>query len=90
MRDPFRPTGQPAQMIYDEILLKAKKRKGVDPDVWIVAERQNVWRIARNYAQQHGWRVPSLADIERAERNACGHTDYAAKWAYGVSECIHA
>ena len=88
MRDPFRPRSQPAQIIYDGILLEATKRSGVDPDIWIVRERENVLRIAIDYAQKHGLRQPTIDDVKRAEDAACGHTDYAAKWAYCVSDII--
>lgn len=86
MLDPFRPQSQPAQMIYDAVLKEAEKRRGVDPRVWIQHERENVWRLARDYALQNGLTVLSLEEVERAELVACGHTDYAAKWAYGVSQ----
>lgn len=84
--DPFRPRNQPAKMIYDGILLEAQKRRGTHPDVWVKRERENVWRLARDYAQQKGLSVLTIEDVEKAEMSACGHTDYAAKWAYGVSE----
>ena len=90
MYDPFRPNErqQPSQLIYDGILSEATKRKGVDPDVWIPKERQNVWQIARDYAQQNGLRVLTLDEIERVESSASGHVDYASKWAYGVSNLL--
>jgi hypothetical protein len=29
-----------------------------------------------------------MQDVERAERLATGHTDYASKWAIGVAEAM--
>lgn len=86
MSDPFRPQHQPAQGIYDALQAEAAQRKSRELDVWIKEERQAVWRAARDYAQQHGLPILTLEEIENAERSAMGHTDYAAKWAYGVSE----
>lgn len=86
MSDPFRPSHQPAQGIYDALQVEVAQRKSRDLDVWIKEERLAVWRAARDYAQQHGLPVLSLDEIEKAERSAMGHTDYAAKWAYGVSD----
>lgn len=80
----FKPRVEPAGAIYDAILKEAKKRKSKKCQQWIEDERENVWRFARDYAQKHGLPVPTLAEIEREERNACGHCDYAAKWAIGV------
>lgn len=86
MTDVFRPHCDPARTIYDAFQVEASKRKGVDVDDWILAERKAVWTAARDYAQQHGLRVPTMAEVEAAEDQACGHTDYGSKWAYGVVE----
>ena len=87
MRDVFRPRYQPAQTIYDAFQAEAAHRHG-SVEEWIERERLVVWRTARDYAQQHGLRVPTMDQIERAERSACGHVDYGAKWAYRVAEFI--
>jgi len=89
MHDPFRPRNQPAQLIYDGILNEATKRKGVDPDIWIIKERESVWRIARDYSQQNGLPVLTIDEIKHVESSALGHVDYAAKWAYGVSNRLY-
>lgn len=86
MYDPYRSRHDPARLIYDAILLEAEKRPATPVDVWIVRERENVWRVARDYAQQHGLTVLTMAEIEGVERSACGHVDYAEKWAYGVAD----
>ena len=88
MQDPFQPSRKPARLIYAAILAAAKKRAGVMPVVWVAAERENVWQVARDYAQQHGLQVPTIDAIMRVAQAACGHVDYAAKWACGVSECL--
>lgn len=91
MRDPFRPLHQPSQTIYDAFTSAAAKRGVRDPDGpngWVASERFAVWRAARDCSQQHGLRVPTIEEVERAEQQACGHVDYASKWAYGVAEAM--
>lgn len=80
----FHPHVEPAGAIYDSIIQEAKKRREKECAQWIKDERLNVWTFARDYAQQHGLTVPTMAEIEAEERQACGHVDYAAKWAIGV------
>lgn len=60
---------------------EAGKRRGRSFEQWSAAEAQAVWAATRDFAQQHGLRVPTLAEIVRVERQACGHIDYASKWA---------
>ena len=86
MSDIFQPTREPAKSFYDEIVKEAKKRPQRSGLEWINDELNHMWKVARDYAQQHGLQVPTLADIERAENLAMGHADYAAKWAYGIAE----
>lgn len=86
MSDPFRPSHQPAQVIYDSLTAETTHRKSRGVDEWIKKEREAVWRAARDYAQQHGLAVLTMEDVKKAELSAMGHTDYAAKWAYGVTE----
>ena len=83
-RDIFRPFQEPARTIYDAFQKEASNRKGRAVADWIRAERLAVWIAARDHAQQHGLRVPTLDDVIQAERQANGHVDYGAKWAYGV------
>ena len=82
MRDHFRPRSEPAKTIYDALVTEAKKRDSRPCEEWIYAEKQAVWEAARDYAQQHGLRVPTMADVHKADQQGCGHTDYAAKLAY--------
>jgi hypothetical protein len=86
--DFFRPRHEPARTIYDAFQAEAAKRHGRTVPQWLQAEREAVWSRARDAAQQMGLRVPTMDDVERAERQASGHCDYGAKWAYGVVECM--
>lgn len=60
---------------------EAGKRLGRSFEQWSAAEAQAVWAATRDFAQQHGLRVPTLAEVVRVERQSSGHSDYAAKWA---------
>ena len=84
----FRPRTEPARTIYDVFQAIAADRSDVTPDKWEHRERMAVWGAARDYAEQHGLRVPTIAQVELAERSAMGHCDYGAKWAYGVAEAM--
>lgn len=88
MRDHFRPRNSPAREIYDAFQEESKNRADRSTIDWILAEREAVWKAARDYALKHKLTVPTIKDIEQAELSACGHTDYGAKWAYGISEIM--
>lgn len=88
MSDPFRPRAEPARAIYDALITEAGKREGRMPEVWIDAEKQAVLKAAQDYAAQRGLSAPTLAQVSMAEALACGHTDYAAQWAYGVARLL--
>ncbi|MDF0506627.1 hypothetical protein POK33_38395 [Burkholderia cenocepacia] len=86
--DKFRPVREPARSIHDALLREAAKRKVRTVEEWLTAERDAVLREAIFQAHKLRRRIPTLADVERAERLATGHTDYAAKWAIGVAEAM--
>ena len=86
MKDIFRPPKGPARTLYDAFQEEAAHREGRSVAEWILAERQAVWTAARDYAQQHGLRVPAMDEVKQAENCASGHIDYGAKWAYAVAE----
>ncbi len=84
----FRPHHEPAKTLYDAFQKEASKRGSRSVEEWQSAERLAVWSAARDYAQQHGLHVPTMAEVERAENGACGHVDYGAQWAYGLSHVM--
>lgn len=63
------------------LIYEARKRLGRSFEQWRATEAQAVWAATRDFAQQHGLCVPTLAEVVRVERQACGHVDYASKWA---------
>lgn len=90
MSSAFRPITEPARTLYDAFQAEAGKRAGRSVEEWSVAEAGAVWSAARDYAQQQGLAVPTMAQIESAELLARGHTDYGSKWAHGVAALVRA
>jgi hypothetical protein len=88
MRDIFCPTKDPARSIYLALVDEMGKRSGRSVSDWILAEREAVLREARIQAQVWRLKTPTLEEVESAESCACGHTDYAAKFAYGVQRIM--
>ncbi|WP_244260505.1 hypothetical protein [Burkholderia gladioli] len=84
----FRPIREPARSIHDALLREGAKRKSRTVEEWLTAERAAVWKEAIAQAHKLQLRVPSIADVERAERLAHGHSNYAAKWAHGVADAM--
>jgi len=88
--DHFRPPNEPARTLYDAFLAETSKRCSRTVPEWVAAERNAMWVAARDYAQQYGMPVPTLADVEHAEGMAYGHIDYGTKWAYSLAEIMTA
>ncbi|WDD90247.1 hypothetical protein Bsp3421_000068 (plasmid) [Burkholderia sp. FERM BP-3421] len=86
--DYFRPHQEPARSIYDALVKEATKRKSRMPNEWIVAERTAVLKEAIRQARILSIKEPSLEAVESAERQALGHSNYAAKWAIGVAAAM--
>jgi hypothetical protein len=57
---------------------------------WIDLERQAVAMAANRWADAHGFRHVTVADIEHIEVGAVGHVDYASKLALYVAEYVTA
>jgi len=67
--------------IQTALSVEATRRTERPYDEWSVEEAKVVWAITRDFAQHHGLRVPTLAEVTHAETLARGHSDYAIKWA---------
>lgn len=90
MDDIFRPRSEPALTLYKAFQAEAKFRGGRSFEQWNKAEIGAVWRAARDYAQAHDLRVPTIAQVEECERYASGSVDYGAKWAYQIARILTA
>lgn len=87
--DVFAPHEEPVRSIYLALQNEASKRRGRAEVEWTTAVRQAVFAEACLQARKLRLRMPTMADVERAERIAIEATDYGAKWAYGVTEAMH-
>lgn len=82
----FEPTTEPAKSLYLALIKEMDLRKTRGGFAWIDAERAAIFNCGVDLAQKLNLRAPTLEEVTRAENCACGHTDYAAKFAYGVAE----
>lgn len=60
---PFRPSHEPARTLFDTFQAEARHRGIRTVEEWMKAEREAVWRAARDWAQQHGRPVPTIDQI---------------------------
>ena len=88
--DVFRPRRPLPQCIYDAFQKEATKRDGRKVEEWQRKEIEAVFNAASAFAEKHGIPAPSMTDVEETERLASGHTDYGAKWAYGLEQRMEA
>ncbi|MBM5458738.1 hypothetical protein H8F21_14315 [Pseudomonas sp. P66] len=85
MSDIFQPRTEPAKSIYGAFQAEAAMRAERSLDEWQAAERNAVHREAGIQAQKMGLRVPTMSEVERAERHAFGSIDYGSKWAHALA-----
>ena len=78
----------PERTLYDAFQAEAEKRGDRTVEEWLIAERQAVWSAARDYAQAHNLRVPTIAEVQTAESYARCYAYYGSKWALYVAECM--
>lgn len=76
--------------VKSALIAEAAFRKGRSFTEWSKAEAKAVWCATRDFAQQHGLRVPELAEVVSVEGQACGHSDYGSKWALYAVELTFA
>jgi len=72
------------------LVAEAEHRRGRTFKEWSESEASAVWSATRDFAQQHGLRVPELAEVVDVERQASGHSDYGSKWALYAVELTFA
>lgn len=84
----YRFTQSAMQALKSALVAEAVHRRGRHFEQWSAAEAKAVWAASRDFAQQHGLRVPLLEDVVRVERQASGHSDYGSKWALYVVELM--
>ena len=55
-------------------------------EAWILAERECVLREVNRQRALRAYDPVSIADVERAERLAVGHSDYISKYAHAAAD----
>lgn len=88
MVNTFRPAFEPACSIYDALTTEQRHRHDRLTEEWIEAERKAVHRAAIKSARALGLREPTIEDVMVAETLACGHVDYASKFALAVADAM--
>lgn len=76
----------PAREIYDAFQDAAKTRRNRKD--WIEFERAAVFNAAADYCTRRGIAPVTIEQVMRSETSATGHSDYGAKWAYGIAREI--
>jgi len=74
-----------AHCALEAALDRETKKRPKNPN-WIEDERQLMFEIVNERREQLGKTPIPLADVERVERTAVGHTDYIHKFALYCSE----
>lgn len=75
----------PLHYALETALVRQAKKRDDDPD-WIENERKLMREIVNENREKHGREPVTLADIERVERTAVGHSDYVHKFALYCAE----
>ncbi len=52
---------------------------------WVVFERDTILAAVNTERRRRGLDQVDVSEVIAAEEQACGHIDYAAKWAYGCA-----
>lgn len=67
---------------------KTLLREKREAATWILEERDCVWREVNRQRALLGRPPIAVADVERAERLALGHSDYICKYAHAAADLV--
>jgi len=82
---PYKPV---YEAIRARLTAETELRKGRSVEAWISAERESVLREVNRLRGQLAYAPVDMAVIERAERNAVGHSDYISKYAHAAADLV--
>ena len=68
--------------------VETTRREKRTVEAWILAERECVLREINRQRALRAYDPVSLADVERAERMAVGHSDYISKYAHAATDLV--
>ena len=57
-------------------------------ETWILAERECVMHEVNRQRALRAYDPVTIADVERAERMAVGHSDYVSKYAHAAADLV--
>jgi hypothetical protein len=84
MKDIFRPSNKPAQILYDAWGDETEKRQDKEYEEWVEGEREVMLQTANSIAEEYGLKPITMEQVKEAEYRAYGHVGYGAKWVYGI------
>jgi len=67
---------------------ETERRKNRSIEAWIRTERECVMREVNYQRGLLAYDPIDIADVERAERLAVGHSDYVAKYAHAAADLV--
>lgn len=83
-----RPQTEPASLLFDALSEEMDQRLVRDPSDWKPLEMKRMLAVACKCSSDIDGPFISMEDIRKAEVHACGHSDYAAKFARQVAAII--
>lgn len=78
--------------VFEEILhaldVETEQRPRRLTGEWITRERVCVWATVNKIRDRFGLPAVAIADVERAEKTAVGHSDYVRKYAHAAADLV--
>ena len=76
------------EAILAELDAETRHRAGRTIDAWILAERKCVLHAINRQRALLAYDPIGIEDVERAERQAVGHSDYISKYAHAAADLV--
>jgi len=76
------------EAIRAKLVAETEHRPGRDLEEWILAERECVMREVNRQRGLLAYDPVGIAIVERAERQAVGHSDYISKYAHAAADLV--
>ena len=76
------------EVIRAKLVLETERRPGRALEEWILAERKCVLHEVNHQRRLLAYAPVKIEDVERAERTACGHSDYVSKYAHAAADLV--
>jgi hypothetical protein len=74
--------------IFSKLNTETRQRSKRTLDEWILAERECVKREINLQRRLLAYEPVGIAEVERAELQALGHSDYIAKYAHAAADLV--